>query len=79
SGCLPTVSMQLPGGNTKHGDFGSGSKTSFSQYFVGDFTNAQGEWNIVIDNLDLRRGYGEVERLTGPWDFRFEVSQVDDE
>jgi hypothetical protein len=79
SGCIPTVSLILPGGNVKdggiakEGNFGEGPKTSFSQYFLGDFTNNQGNWSAVINNLKIDRGYGEEEDLAGPWVFHFDV------
>jgi hypothetical protein len=75
SGCIPTVSLEFPSGKTQNFNFvfGGGSKSSFAQYFVGDFSGEQGTWNVVISNLNIDRGYGEGEELAGPWVFHFDV------
>jgi hypothetical protein len=79
NGCIPTASLILPGGNVKdagivkEGNFGMGPKTSFSQYFLGDYTKDQGNWSAVINNLKIDRGHGEGDELAGPWIFTIDV------
>ena len=73
SGCFPIVSLEFPGSETQNGVFGGGSKSSFSQYFIGDFTYEHGTWKVVINKLSIGRGHGQGEDLTGPWTFHVDV------
>lgn len=75
SGYIPTVSLEFPSGKTQNFNFvfGGGSKASFAQYFVGDFSGEQGTWNVVVNKLNIDRGNGEGEELAGPWIFQIDV------
>ncbi|MDD5289527.1 MAG: DUF4179 domain-containing protein [Dehalococcoidales bacterium] len=47
----PIVSLELPNGEIKNVTFGKYLETSSAQYFMGDFTDAHGNWTIVISEL----------------------------
>ena len=68
---MPIVSFNLPSGDQVNGTLSKHMETSIVHYFMGDFTGQSGEWTMVISEL-----VSDMERLAGPWVFRFDVPQA---